>query len=283
MNYLLKSSCSNSEKILKTEKSKILKNKNNKIKDYNYKKKIYEPNFILIPNQTKPNMNFDYKKNILLEPKKINSPKKTKPKREISIKNNCLSARKLLKENHLINNIKAKNEFFSLEKYLSSSTVTSKKKKNNFFINEDTYDLLKTSFSSSEKILKTEKSKIFNNNNHCAKNKNTKDHFKNKKNNYLFFSGQKKIKCIQNNPINGLNYKKTIQNSQKILHTISNKSSNKKKFVFNENFIVDRCIDIIKKNFEFIEKETENFKNNTNKIKQKFLFINIYKNKINKK
>jgi len=283
MNYLLKSSCSNSEKILKTEKSKILKNKNNKIKDYNYKKKIYEPNFILIPNQTKPNMNFDYK-NILLEPKKINSPKKAKPKREISIKNNCLSARKLLKEYHLINNIKAKNEFFSLEKYLSSSTVTSKKKKNNFFINEDTYDLLKTSFSSSEKILKTEKSKIFNNNNHCAKNKNTKDfHFKNKKNNYLFFSGQKKIKCVQNNPINGLNYQKTIQNSQKILHTISNKSSNKKKYMFNENFIVDRCIDIIKKNFEIIEKETENFKNNTNKIKQKFLIINIYKNKINKK
>ena len=282
MNYLLKSSCSNSEKVLKTEKSKILKNKNNKIKDYNYKNKIYEQNLILIPNQKKPNKNFDYK-NILLEPKRINSPKKTKQKREISIKNNCLSARKLLKENHLINNIKAKNEFFSLEKYLSSSTITSKKKKNNFFINEDTYDLLKTSFSSSEKILKTEKSKIFNNNNHCAKNKNTKDHFKNKKNNYLFFSGQKKIKCIQNNPINGLNYKKTIQNSQKILHTISNKSSNKKKFVFNENFIVDRCIDIIKKNFEFIEKETENFKNNTNKIKQKFLFINIYKNKINKK
>ena len=279
MNYLLKSSCSNSEKVLKTEKSKIYKNKNNKIKDYNYKNKIYEQNLILIPNQKKPNKNFDYK-NILLEPKRINSPKKTKQKREISIKNNCLSARKLLKENHLINNIKAKNEFFSLEKYLSSSTITLKKKKNNFFINEDTYDLLKTSFSSSEKILKTEKSKIFNNNNCSAKNKNTKDfHLKNKnhKNNYLFFSGQKKIKYIQNN--NALNYKKTIQNSQKILHTISNKTSNKIKFVFNENFIVDRCIDIIKKNFDFIEKETENFKNNTNKIKQKFLFINIYKNK----
>ena len=96
----------------------------------------------------------------LISPKQnLNSYKKA-----IRINNNCLSAQKLMQECHLITKVKGQNEGLSLQHYILNANKQQKNnsisinKKNNF---NDTYDMLKTSFSSisesliKKKILKT--------------------------------------------------------------------------------------------------------------------------------
>jgi len=85
-------------------------------------------------------------------------------KKAIRINNNCLSAQKLMQECHLITKVKGQNEGLSLQHYILNANKQQKNnsisinKKNNF---NDTYDMLKTSFSSisesliKKKILKT--------------------------------------------------------------------------------------------------------------------------------
>lgn len=86
-------------------------------------------------------------------------------KNAIRINNNCLSAQKLMEECHLITKVKGQNEGISLQHYISNANKQQKNnsnisinKTNNF---NDTYDNLKTSFSSisesliNQKILKT--------------------------------------------------------------------------------------------------------------------------------
>ena len=98
-------------------------------------------------------------------------------KKAIRINNNCLSAQKLMQECHLITKVKGQNEGLSLQHYILNANKQQKNnsisinKKNNF---NDTYDMLKTSFSSisesliKKKILKTTgnniKQKLYNQN-----------------------------------------------------------------------------------------------------------------------
>jgi len=196
-------------------------------------------------------------------------------KKAIRINNNCLSAQKLMQECHLITKVKGQNEGLSLQNYILNAHKQQKNnsisinKKNNF---NDTYDILKTSFSSiSESLINKKIIKATENNiKYKLYNKNFNESILNKSNSIT----SERTNCH----IINLRNSNSRNNKENIL-------SNRLKI--NQYNKINNYINDIENNIHHLENDFDNFKTFTeNTKKQMKLYsieypIKIKKNNIN--
>ena len=172
-------------------------------------------------------------------------------KKAIRINNNCLSAQKLMQECHLITKVKGQNEGLSLQHYILNANKQQKNnsisinKKNNF---NDTYDMLKTSFSSiSESLIKKKILKTTGNNiKYKLYNKNINQ------------SNSITSERINNNIINLRN-----GNSRNDKANILSIKPNTNQYNKINNYIND-----IQNNIQYLENDFDNFKTFTDNTKK---------------